>query len=55
MSYRSSIAGIEMLIFFAIILHKVPVSVGFGTFLQHEGKRGWVLGKHLLVKLDLFF
>ena len=37
-----------MLIFIAIMLHKAPASLGFGTFLQHQGKKGFEHAKHLL-------
>ena len=36
-----------MLIFFAIMLHKAPASLGFGTFLQHKGCQGFDYAKHL--------
>jgi hypothetical protein len=29
--------GLGLLIFLAILLHKAPAAIGFGTFLQHEG------------------
>ena len=34
-SFGESNAGLGMIIFIAIMLHKAPASVGFGTFLQH--------------------
>ena len=37
-----------MLIFLAIMLHKAPASLGFGTYLQHQGKKGYQHAKHLL-------
>mmetsp|Transcript_11106 Transcript_11106/g.14965 ORF Transcript_11106/g.14965 Transcript_11106/m.14965 type:complete len:147 (+) Transcript_11106:687-1127(+) len=37
-----------MIIFVAIMLHKAPASVGFGTFLQHQGLKGFDHAKHLL-------
>ena len=43
--------GLGLLIFLAVFLHKAPAAIGFGTFLYHEGRRGWGLAKHLLVKL----
>jgi len=30
-------SGLGMLIFIAILLHKAPAAIGFGTFLHHEG------------------
>lgn len=50
-SSTSGSSGLGLLIFFAILLHKTPASIGFGTFLHHEGLRGWALSKHLLVSL----
>lgn len=29
------VEGLGVLIFLAIILHKIPASIGFGTFLYH--------------------
>lgn len=37
-----------MLIFVAIMMHKAPASVGFGTFLLHQGEKGYNHAKHLL-------
>ena len=37
-----------MIIFIAIMLHKAPASVGFGTFLQHHGCKTADHVKHLL-------
>ena len=40
--------GLGMIIFIAIMLHKAPASVGFGTFLQHQGCKPADHAKHLL-------
>ena len=40
--------GLGMLIFMAIMMHKAPASIGFGTFLQHHGLKGYDFAKHLL-------
>jgi hypothetical protein len=45
----STASGLGLLIFLAILLHKAPAAIGFGTFLHHEGLRDWGLAKHLLV------
>lgn len=37
-----------MLIFMAIMMHKAPASIGFGTFLQHHGLKSYEFAKHLL-------
>ena len=29
--------GLGLLIFIAILMHKAPAAIGFGTFLHHEG------------------
>jgi len=44
----ASSSGLGILIFFAILLHDGPASIGFGSFLHHEGLRGWNIAKHLL-------
>ena len=36
------------IVFLAILLHKAPGAIGFGTFLQHAGLSGNALAKHLL-------
>lgn len=41
--------SLGLLIFMAILMHKAPAAIGFGTFLSHEGLKGWKLTKHLLV------
>jgi len=41
-------SGLGILIFFAILLHDGPASIGFGSFLHHEGLRGWNSAKHIL-------
>ena len=46
---HESASGLGVLIFVAILLHKAPAAIGFGTFLQHEGLEKWSLSKHLLV------
>lgn len=43
-------SGLGILIFLAILLHKAPAAVGFGTFLYHEGLRGFGVAKYLFVK-----
>lgn len=49
-SERSESAeGLGILIFIAILMHKAPASIGFGTFLHHEGLSGFGLAKPLLV------
>ncbi|CDW71694.1 zinc transporter zip9-like [Stylonychia lemnae] len=40
-------SGLGVLIFLAILLHKAPAAIGFGTFLYHEGLRGLQLSKYL--------
>lgn len=47
-SKSESASGLGVLIFLAILLHKAPAAIGFGTFLHHEGLRDWGLAKHLL-------
>lgn len=42
--------GLGLLIFLAILLHKAPAAIGFGTFLQHEGISQSTLLKHLVVR-----
>mmetsp|Transcript_36720 Transcript_36720/g.35480 ORF Transcript_36720/g.35480 Transcript_36720/m.35480 type:complete len:113 (-) Transcript_36720:279-617(-) len=44
----SSTSSLGYIIFLAIILHKAPASVGFGTFLYHEGLRNWGVSFYLL-------
>lgn len=39
--------GLGLLIFIAILLHKAPAAIGFGTFLHHEGVRKETLQLHL--------
>jgi zinc transporter 9 len=41
-------SGLGILIFFAILLHDGPASIGFGSFLHHAGLRGWNSAKHIL-------
>lgn len=45
--------GLGMIIFIAIMLHKAPASLGFGTFLQHQGCTTKEHLKHLMVSLNL--
>lgn len=40
--------GLGMIVFIAIMLHKAPASMGFGTFLQHHGCQAKDHAKHLL-------
>ena len=47
-------SGLGLLIFIAILLHKAPAAIGFGTFLQHEGLNQNQLIKHLGVR-NLYF
>lgn len=42
-------AGIEMIVFFAIMLHKAPAAFGLVTFLLHEGLDRNRIRRHLLV------
>lgn len=51
MSYEtgSSSQGLGMIIFFAVLLHKAPAAIGFGTFLYHEGLRGFDVAKYVFV------
>jgi len=35
MSDTPEMAGLSLLIFAAIMLHKAPASIGFGTYLRH--------------------
>lgn len=44
----SSAENLDMIILAAILLHKCPAAFGFGTFLYHQGRRGWGIAKHLL-------
>jgi hypothetical protein len=37
------------IVFLAILLHKAPGAIGFGTYLEHSGLSGFQLAKHLLV------
>lgn len=46
-------AGLGLLIFFALLLHKAPAALGFGTFLRHENVNQASLIKHLGVSLRL--
>lgn len=38
-----------MIIYLAILMHKAPAALGFGTFLFHEGLHGYHLAKYLFV------
>ena len=54
-SHRSQQAsGLGLIIFFAILLHKAPAALGFGTFLQHEGASKWEIICHLGVNMMSF-
>ena len=49
--YLSSLGqaeGLGMIIFLAIMLHKAPATLGFGSFVHHQGCRGWQLARHIL-------
>lgn len=37
-----------VVIYAAILLHKFPASIGFGTFLAHSGRVGFEVAKHML-------
>ena len=39
--------------FLAILLHKAPGAIGFGTYLEHQGLFGFGLIKHLLVSVNV--
>jgi len=45
---NSSSEKLGTVIFFAILMHKTPAALGFGTFLFHEGKQGWNLLKFII-------
>jgi len=48
LSYKSNSAhGLGILIFLAILMHKAPAAIGFGTFLYHEGLRGFEVAKYV--------
>ena len=57
MSYETATntSGLGMLIFFAVLLHKAPAAIGFGTFLYHEGLRGYDVAKYVFVTKYLIF
>lgn len=40
--------GLGILVFFAVLIHKAPAALGFGTFLYHEGQRGWGVAKYVV-------
>lgn len=44
----SSAENLDIIVLAAILLHKCPAAFGFGTFLYHQGRRGWGIAKHLL-------
>ena len=44
-------AGLGLIIFLALLLHKAPAALGFGSFLRHEGIHNNLLIKHLAVRL----
>ena len=44
-------AGLGLIIFMALLLHKAPAALGFGSFLRHEAIPNNLLIKHLLVRL----
>ncbi|XP_015183378.1 PREDICTED: zinc transporter ZIP9-A [Polistes dominula] len=45
----TSQADVEVIVFFAIMLHKAPAAFGLVSFLLHEGVEKKKIGKHLLV------
>nr|CAG4641238.1 EOG090X0EEU [Eulimnadia texana] len=45
----TSHAAVEMIVFFAIMLHKAPASFGLVTFLLHEGLERNRIRRHLLI------
>eukprot|EP00347_Sterkiella_histriomuscorum_P005244 403357337 len=47
-SKSQAASSLGLLIFVAVLMHKAPAAIGFGTFLTHEGLRGWELSKYLL-------
>lgn len=51
----SDVKGLGILIFVAILLHKGPAAIGFGTFLHHEGVENATIVKHLLVIITPFY
>ena len=48
-SFGESNSGLGMIIFIAIMLHKAPASLGFGTYLQHQGCNAKEHLQHLFV------
>jgi zinc transporter 9 len=48
-------AGLGLIIFFALLLHKAPAALGFGSFLRHENVNQTSLIKHLGVSLSLTY
>jgi hypothetical protein len=46
-------AGLGLIIFMAILLHKAPAALGFGSFLRHEAIPNNLLIKHLSVRIIL--
>jgi hypothetical protein len=44
-------AGLGLIIFMALLLHKAPAALGFGSFLRHEAIPNNLLIKHLLVRM----
>ena len=41
-------SSLGMVVFLAIMFHKLPSSLGFGTFLMHSGRQGWGVARHLV-------
>lgn len=40
--------ALGLVVYAAIMLHKLPASFGFGTFLVHSGRVGFEVAKHML-------
>lgn len=47
-------ADLGLIIFLAILLHKAPAALGFGSFLRHERIPDKLLIKHLVVNTSKF-
>ncbi|TNV79810.1 hypothetical protein FGO68_gene15252 [Halteria grandinella] len=41
-------SSLGFIVYLAILLHKAPGAIGFGTYLEHTGLSGFALAKHLL-------
>jgi zinc transporter ZupT len=47
-SVSDSSSSLELVVFFAIILHKAPAAFGISSFLLHQGRTNSEVRKHLL-------